>query len=74
MCNYYYYYYYSVACDTSKADIVIVIDESGSIGKDNFILVKQFVVDLVGAFHVSADGIRIGIIKYASKTTVSVNH
>ncbi|KAK2163018.1 hypothetical protein LSH36_87g03001 [Paralvinella palmiformis] len=57
------------ACDTSKADIVIVIDESGSIGKDNFILVKQFVVDLVGAFHVSADGIRIGIIKYASKTT-----
>ncbi|KAL8220195.1 UNVERIFIED_CONTAM: hypothetical protein K2H54_040357 [Gekko kuhli] len=44
----------------------MVIDGSGSIGAQNFELVKQFVNRIVDFLEVSAHGTRVGLVQYAS--------
>lgn len=55
-------------CDVPKADIVFVLDGSGSIGAGNFQTMLKFVEDVVEAFDVKADGVRIGVIQYSSNS------
>ena len=50
--------------------MVFVLDGSGSIKAVNFQTMLQFVVDVVDAFKVEADGVRIGVIKYSSASKV----
>ncbi|XP_005994616.1 collagen alpha-1(XIV) chain isoform X2 [Latimeria chalumnae] len=47
------------------ADIVILVDGSWSIGRLNFRLVRMFLENLVSAFDVSLDKIRIGLAQYS---------
>lgn len=48
-------------CKTqAKADIVILVDGSWSIGRINFRLVRAFLENLVRAFDVDFDRTRIG--------------
>ena len=49
---------------------MFVMDESGSITQSNFLVVKQFVIDVVGDFQLSQNGVRVGVIKYNSDATV----
>jgi hypothetical protein len=53
-----------------KADIAIVIDESGSVGEDNFWLTKHGVEKMVRDFNSTGSGsdLRIGTIKFASNS------
>ncbi|XP_043922855.1 collagen alpha-1(XIV) chain isoform X2 [Protopterus annectens] len=54
-------------CKTSAiADIVILVDGSWSIGRLNFKLVRTFLENLVSAFTVSSDQIRIGLAQYSA--------
>ncbi|XP_077382117.1 collagen alpha-1(XIV) chain isoform X2 [Festucalex cinctus] len=53
-------------CHTeSIADIVILVDGSWSIGRLNFRLVRMFLENLVNAFDVGIDKIRIGLAQYS---------
>jgi len=47
-------------------DIVIVLDESGSIGGGNFDLVKSFLVELVGYLDVDSGNTRVGLVTYST--------
>ena len=55
-------------CKTA-VDLVIVVDSSGSIGKDDFETVKQMVVNIIRHFSVRRAYARIGIIRYSSYVT-----
>ncbi|XP_064631743.1 collagen alpha-3(VI) chain-like [Lineus longissimus] len=56
------------ACRSNqRADIVFVLDSSGSIGGDNFVKVKQFIADVVSKFDVGGATVRIGLVTYTYK-------
>jgi len=46
------------------ADIIFVLDGSGSIGTANFNSIKTFVMDVINGFDVGADKTRFGVIKF----------
>jgi collagen type VI alpha len=56
----------------SAADIVIMLDGSGSIGYDDFALLKEFVVQVVEQLDVDSGKIRIGLL--TASTTVSLQY
>ena len=53
-------------------DIGVIMDRSGSVGKDNFEKAKQFVISLVHKLQISSHGTRIGVIPYHSDAQVAV--
>ncbi|XP_072370949.1 collagen alpha-1(XIV) chain-like isoform X2 [Scyliorhinus torazame] len=52
---------------STAADIIILIDGSWSIGRLNFRLVRQFLINLITPFHVARNGIRIGLTQYSGE-------
>jgi len=48
------------------ADIVFVVDESSSIGKDNFNLTKSFLSQLVSRLDIDSGSTRVGLVTYSS--------
>lgn len=46
------------------ADIVFIIDESGSIGSANFRLMRSFLHSLISGLHVASNRVRVGIVMY----------
>lgn len=57
------------------ADIVFIVDESGSITPPNFKLVRAFLHSLVSGLEVSPNRVRVGIVTYndAAKAQVYLN-
>jgi len=56
-------------CSTSNgADLVFVLDASGSIGSTNFVIIKTFVENIVRYFDIGLDEsqYRVGIVKYST--------
>lgn len=52
---------YQFQCDTSAmTDIVLLVDGSWSIGRNNFKLVKEFLSALISPFNIAQDKIRVG--------------
>ena len=51
-----------------KVDLFFVLDVSGSIGGDNFALMKQFVVDILTTFTISDEYARVGLMTFADNT------
>lgn len=54
------------------ADIVFIIDESGSIGSSNFQLVRTFLHSLISGLQVSSNRVRVGIVVYHGEPTAEV--
>uniref|UniRef100_A0A8C6M865 Collagen alpha-1(XII) chain n=1 Tax=Nothobranchius furzeri TaxID=105023 RepID=A0A8C6M865_NOTFU len=53
-------------CKTSaKADIVLLVDGSWSIGRANFKLIRSFIARMVGVFDISPDTVQIGLAQYS---------
>ncbi|XP_041660869.1 uncharacterized protein LOC121521179 [Cheilinus undulatus] len=50
---------------TAKADIVLLVDDSGSIYPENFITLRCFIADIVGMFDIGPDRIQIGLTQYS---------
>nr|KAG5689545.1 hypothetical protein BaRGS_008920 [Batillaria attramentaria] len=46
------------------ADIVFVLDASGSIGGSNFQTLKHFVQQLVGSFNIGESNVRVGVLRF----------
>jgi len=58
-----------VACTASQADIVFVVDSSGSIGYNNFEKVKVFLQGLVNSLDIGQDLTRVGLLLFNDKQT-----
>ncbi|CAK6982639.1 collagen alpha-6(VI) chain [Scomber scombrus] len=60
-------------CNAARlADIVFIIDESGSIGTPNFQLVRHFLHSIVSGLSVSLSTVRVGIVSYNDVATAQV--
>ncbi|KAG8010914.1 Collagen alpha-6(VI) chain [Nibea albiflora] len=58
-------------CKAAKlADIVFIVDESGSIGTSNFKLMRNFLHSIVSGLDVSPNRVRVGIVLYSDRPAV----
>lgn len=56
----------SSACEKQKADLVFLIDQSGSIGSNDYVTMKKFMTELVSSFKVSEDLVRVGVAQFSN--------
>lgn len=63
----------STDCKAAKlADIVFIVDESGSIGTTNFQLVLSFLHSTVSSLEIGQSKVRVGIVTYNDKPAAQV--
>ena len=48
-------------CENEVTDLVFLIDESGSVGLDNFLMMTQFVSQVIGNLNLGSDSARVAI-------------
>ena len=53
------------ACKEMKADIMFLVDSSGSIGDENFKKMKTFMKNLVSKSQIGADRVQIGVVQFS---------
>nr|XP_023395803.1 collagen alpha-6(VI) chain [Loxodonta africana] len=53
------------ACKEMKADIMFLVDSSGSIGPENFSKMKTFMKNLVSKSQIGADWVQIGVVQFS---------
>ncbi|XP_078108114.1 collagen alpha-6(VI) chain-like [Sander vitreus] len=54
------------------ADIVFIVDESGSIGTENFNLMRTFLHSIVSSLDVKPNKVQVGIVTYNEESTAQV--
>uniref|UniRef100_UPI0037E74C95 collagen alpha-6(VI) chain isoform X2 n=1 Tax=Semicossyphus pulcher TaxID=241346 RepID=UPI0037E74C95 len=54
-------------CEKQKADLVFLVDQSGSIDPKDYAIMKKFTTELVNSFKVSEDLVRVGLAKFSSE-------
>ncbi|XP_041102660.1 collagen alpha-6(VI) chain-like [Polyodon spathula] len=59
--------------ETEEADIYFLMDGSGSIGTQEFLEVKKFLIEMVEMFNIGPDNVRIGAVQYATSPTLELN-
>ncbi|XP_035529048.1 collagen alpha-1(XIV) chain-like [Morone saxatilis] len=60
-------------CKGAKlADVVFIVDESGSIGTSNFRMVRTFLHRIVSSLDVSQKGVHVGVVTYSSMPTAHI--
>lgn len=62
--------YFLFAGCNSIADLVFLLDESGSVGRDNFDKMKIFLEKVVGHLTIGKDNIRVSLVKFGSDSTI----
>ncbi|KAH3830568.1 collagen alpha-1(XII) chain-like [Dreissena polymorpha] len=53
-------------CFAKVADVVFLVDSSGSVGDENFKVVKNFIKNTINVFDIGAQYTRIGVITFSS--------
>ncbi|XP_023560248.1 collagen alpha-5(VI) chain [Octodon degus] len=53
-------------CEDMKADIMFLVDSSGSIGPANFEIMKTFMKDLLTKIEIGANQTQIGVVQFSS--------
>ena len=56
-----------------QADVVFVVDSSGSIRSRNFELMKDFLSDLVGLLEVDRGVIQVGLLQFSDSVEFQFN-
>uniref|UniRef100_A0AAY4A7Z5 VWFA domain-containing protein n=1 Tax=Denticeps clupeoides TaxID=299321 RepID=A0AAY4A7Z5_9TELE len=60
-------------CRSAKmADIVFIVDDSASVGRSNFQLVRQFIYRTVEGLDVEISRVRVGVVLYGNKPKAEV--
>ncbi|KAK7478695.1 hypothetical protein BaRGS_00030080 [Batillaria attramentaria] len=59
-----------ICCPGSVADIVFVVDDSGSVSSSDFAMTKNFVKDVVDGFTVGSSATQFGMITFANNAQV----
>ena len=57
---------YTLHTDTCVADIVFVVDESGSVGENNYDNLKEFIIEVISRLSPSALGHHVGLITFGN--------
>jgi hypothetical protein len=57
----------------SPADMIFVLDGSGSIGYGDFNVAKQFLIDLVSSFTISPSETNVGVIQFSVSPVIEVS-
>ncbi|CAH6777790.1 Col6a5 [Phodopus roborovskii] len=52
-------------CEDMKADIMFLVDSSGSIGDTNFEIMKTFMKNLVGKIQIGASKSQVGVVQFS---------
>ncbi|KAM6210861.1 LOW QUALITY PROTEIN: collagen alpha-4(VI) chain-like [Sarcoramphus papa] len=52
-------------CSSQVADLVFLIDGSGSVSKSNFSVMKTFMMEVVDSFVISRDKVYVGVVQYS---------
>ena len=65
-----FFFHNFAACEKTVADIVFLIDESGSVGFKNFLKIKQFVIDVVASLKIGENNVRVGVVTFSSYTFI----
>ena len=60
----------SIVC---PADIIFVLDESGSIGRTNFYWIKLFLIQLVSRFDINSGNTRVGLVTFSSRVGTTIH-
>ena len=53
--------------------MIFVLDESGSVGSDDFNLMTSFISQLVGGFDIDSGNTRVGVVTYSDGVDESFN-
>jgi len=56
---------YCPVCRSAKADVVFIVDGSGSIWSFEFEKVKSFIQQVVDSFDIGNEKIRVGLIQFS---------
>ncbi|XP_041423473.1 collagen alpha-6(VI) chain-like isoform X1 [Xenopus laevis] len=56
------------ACKNMKADIIFLVDSSGSINSDDYETMKEFMESMVKQAEIGPDRVQIGLIQFSSET------
>ncbi|XP_063735127.1 collagen alpha-6(VI) chain-like [Eleginops maclovinus] len=54
-------------CEKQQADLVFLLDHSGSIHPEDYTIMKNFTTDLVNSFKVSENLVRVGLAQFSSE-------
>ena len=68
--NMFYIVFVSLAACSHVADVIFVLDSSGSIERDNFFLMQEFLRDVIYGIDIDG-GSRVGLIQYSDEAYVS---
>uniref|UniRef100_A0A8C8RQS1 Collagen type VI alpha 6 chain n=1 Tax=Pelusios castaneus TaxID=367368 RepID=A0A8C8RQS1_9SAUR len=55
----------SIACKEMKADVMFLVDSSGSIGDDNFLKMKSFMREVVNKSDIGVDRVQVGVVQFS---------
>ncbi|XP_035764692.1 collagen alpha-1(XII) chain-like [Neolamprologus brichardi] len=55
-----------VHCETAKVDLVMLVDESGSISSNDFDQIKMFLVAIVNGLNIGPDAVQIGLTLFST--------
>jgi len=58
---------YLNGCECPKLDLALILDASGSIGEEQFSLMKMFATTIVDSFPLSSDQTRLAVVSYSSE-------
>ncbi|XP_006883460.1 PREDICTED: collagen alpha-5(VI) chain [Elephantulus edwardii] len=55
-------------CEDMKADIMFLVDSSGSIGPSNYVKMKTFINDLLAKIQIGPDKSQIGVVQFSDNS------
>ena len=58
-----FYIYFKTGC-TAALDVIFILDASGSVGSENFEIMKSFIKDILTNFEIGPDATHVGVIRY----------
>uniref|UniRef100_F6QQE0 VWFA domain-containing protein n=1 Tax=Ciona intestinalis TaxID=7719 RepID=F6QQE0_CIOIN len=54
-----------IGCSNARVDLAFVLDGSASVGEDGFVLLREFLINVVSAFtNIGNDGVQVAMIQY----------
>ncbi|XP_076743918.1 collagen alpha-1(XII) chain-like [Maylandia zebra] len=56
-----------VRCETAKVDLVMLVDESGSISRNDFDKIQTFLVAIVSGLNIGPDAVQIGLTLFSTE-------
>lgn len=63
--------FHFTGCD-DRADVVFVIDSSGSVGFDSFGRIKEYMSHIVDNFNIGSDATQVGVVTFSHNSRADI--